>query len=283
MQKTRKTGLPESVKMRHDNHFVELITARPSGPNVRMILIGMIDPNPRQARNELGDIKELMLSIKEKGVLEPILVRPKKGRYEIIAGERRYVASKMAGLKEMPCIEMSVEDNEAMELALIENLQRKDLDVFEEADGLKTLADIYGYNHNNIAKKIGKARSTITEIINVSKIPGEIRDICKKFNVTSRSTLIEIAKQKNIDDMRRLVQMIGERELRRADTRELSKELKGAVKRQKFYVYNYKPDKDDSYKLRIEFKRESVSKDEIIRILKDIIGKLKSGDRINKG
>lgn len=277
MQKTRKTGLPESVKMRHDNHFVELITARPSGPNVRMIPIGMIDPNPRQARNELGDIKELMLSIKEKGVLEPILVRPKQGRYEIIAGERRYVASKMAGLTEMPCIEMSVEDNEAMELALIENLQRKDLDVFEEADGLKTLADGYGYNHSDIAKKIGKARSTITEIINVSKIPSEIRDICKKFNVTSRSTLIEIAKQKNIDDMRRLVQMIGERELRRADTRELSKELKGAVKRQKYYVYNYKPDKDDSYKLRIEFKRESVSKDEIIRILKDIISKLKSG------
>lgn len=283
MQKTRKTGLPESVKMRHDNHFVELITARPSGPNVRMIPIGMIYPNPRQARNELGDIKELMLSIKEKGVLEPILVRPKQGRYEIIAGERRYVASKMAGLTEMPCIEMSVEDNEAMELALIENLQRKDLDVFEEADGLKTLADIYGYNHNNIAKKIGKARSTITEIINVSKIPGEIREICKKFNVTSRSTLIEIAKQKNIDDMRRLVQMIGERELRRADTRELSKELKGAVKRQKFYVYNYKPDKDDSYKLRIEFKRESVSKDEIIRILKNIISKLKSGDMTQDG
>ena len=277
MQKTRKTGLPESVKMRHDNHFVELITARPSGPNVRMIPIGMIDPNPRQARNELGDIKELMLSIKEKGVLEPILVRPKQGRYEIIAGERRYVASKMAGLTEMPCIEMSVEDNEAMELALIENLQRKDLDVFEEADGLKTLADGYGYNHSDIAKKIGKARSTITEIINVSKIPSEIRDICKKFNVTSRSTLIEIAKQKNIDDMRRLVKMIGERELRRADTRELSKELKGAVKRQKYYVYNYKPDKDDSYKMRIEFKRESVSKDEIIRILKDIISKLKSG------
>jgi ParB family chromosome partitioning protein len=278
VQKTRKTGLPESVKMRHDNHFVELITARPSGPNVRMIPIGMIDPNPRQARNELGDIKELMLSIKEKGVLEPILVRPKKGRYEIIAGERRYVASKMAGLREMPCIEMSVEDNEAMELALIENLQRKDLDVFEEADGLKTLADVYGYNHNDIAKKIGKARSTITEIINVSKIPGEIRDICKKYNVTSRSTLIEIAKQKNIDDMRRLVHMIGERELRRADTRELSKELKGVIKKQKYYVYNYKPDKDDSYRLRIEFKRESVSKDEIIRILKSIISKLKSGD-----
>ena len=74
--------------------------------------------------NELW--QKVLLSIKEKGVLEPILVRPKAGRYEIIAGERRYVASKKAGLNEMPCIEMNVEDNEAMELALIENLQRKD-------------------------------------------------------------------------------------------------------------------------------------------------------------
>jgi ParB family chromosome partitioning protein len=282
VQKTRKTGLPETVEMRHDNHFVELIASRPRGPNVRMIPLGMIDPNPRQARNELGDIKELELSIKEKGVLEPILVRPKQGRYEIIAGERRYVASKNAGLKEMPCIEMSVEDNEAMELALIENLQRKDLDVFEEADGLKNLADNFGYNHNEIGKKIGKARSTITEIINVSKIPIEVRDLCKKFNILSRSTLIEIAKQKNTEDMQKLVQMIIERELRRSDTRELSKELKGKIKRQKYFIYNYKPLKDDSYKLRIEFKREKVSKEEIIEILKDIIKKLRSGETAKK-
>lgn len=282
MQKTRKTGLPETVKMRHDNHFVELIAARPRGPNVRMIPIGMIDPNPRQARNELGDIKELMLSIKEKGVLEPILVRPKQGRYEIIAGERRYVASKNAGLTEMPCIEMSVEDNEAMELALIENLQRKDLDVFEEADGLKNLADNFNYNHNEIAKKIGKARSTITEIINVSKIPSEVRDICKKLNIMSRSTLIEIAKQKSAEDMKKLVQMIAERELRRSDTRELSKELKGKIKKRKYFIYNFKPAKDDTYKLRIEFKKESVSKEEIIKILKEVINKLKSGKIIEK-
>jgi ParB family chromosome partitioning protein len=154
------------------------------------------------------------------------------------------------------------------------------LDVFEEADGLKNLADGYGYHHSEIAKKIGKARSTITEIINVSKIPNEIRNMCKNFNIMSRSTLIEIAKQKNIDDMKKLVQMIGERELRRADTRELSKELKGVVKKQKYFVYNYRSKKDDSYKLRIEFKKESVSKEEIIEILKDIIYKLKSGNMI---
>lgn len=275
MQKSRKTGLPDSVKMRHDTHFVELITSRPSGPRVRMISIDMIDPNPRQARNELGNIDELMVSIKEKGILEPILVRPKAGRYEIIAGERRYVASKKAGLTEMPCIEMRVEDNEAMEIALIENLQRKDLDVFEEADGLKALADVYGYNHVEIATKIGKARSTITEILNISKIPKEIREYCIENHIVSRSTLIEIAKQKNIENMKRLVSMIKSRELTREDTRELSKDLKGTQKKQKYYVYNFKPKESDKYRLRIEFKQENVTKDEIIQILKEIIKKLK--------
>ena len=278
MQKSKKTGLPDSVKMRHDTHFVELITSRPSGPRVRMISVELIDPNPRQARSELGNIDELMLSIKEKGVLEPILVRPKAGRYEIIAGERRYVASRKAGLKEMPCIEMSVEDNEAMEIALVENLQRKDLDVFEEADGLKALADVYGYNHGEIAQKIGKARSTITEIINISKIPREIRDYCVKNQIVSRSTLIEIAKQKNVENMKTLVSMIKRRELTREDTRDLSKDLKGIQRKQKYFVYNFKPKDKDSFKLRIEFKQETVSKEEIIDILKEVIKKLKSQD-----
>lgn len=279
MQKTKKTGLPDSLKMRHDTHFVELITSRITGPRVRMIPIDLIDPNPRQARSELGDIQELTMSIKEKGVLEPILVRPKAGRYEIIAGERRYVAARKAGLTEMPCIEMNVEDNEAMEIALIENLQRKDLDVFEEADGLKALTDVYGYNHGEIATKIGKARSTITEIINISKIPKEIRDICKEYNIISRSTLIEIAKQKCTDDMERLVEMIKVRDLRREDTRELSKDLKGSQRRQKYFVYNYKPQKKDAFRVRIEFRKENVTKDEIIEILKEVIKKLKNEEK----
>jgi len=278
VQKTKKTGLPESVKMRHDTHFVELITSRPTGPRVRMISIESIDPNPRQARSELGNIDELKLSIREKGVLEPILVRPKAGRYEIIAGERRYVASKQAGLEVMPCIEMIVEDNEAMEIALIENLQRKDLDVFEEADGLKALADVYGYNHEEIGKKIGKARSTITEILNICKIPREIRDFCVKNNIVSRSTLIEIAKQKNVENMKRLVSMIKNRELTREDTRDLSKDLKGIQRKHKYFVYNFKPKEDDSYKLRIEFKQENVTKKDIIEILKKLIQKLKIED-----
>jgi len=275
VQKTKKTGLPKSLDMRHNGHFVDLISKRSTGPQIRMIPIDKIDPNPQQARNELGEIHELMASIKEKGILEPILVRPRRGRYEIIAGERRYIASKRLGLTEMPAIEKNVEDNEAMEIALIENLQRKDLDFFEEADGLQSLADVYGYNHQQIAQKIGKARSTITETLNLGKIPKDIRELCKEYHITSRSTLIEIAKQKNKEDMESLIQFIQDRDLRREDTRELSKRLKGSEKRPKRFVYNYRP-KNSDYKIRIEFRKKEITKDDIIKILEEVLSNLKS-------
>lgn len=276
MQKSKRSGLPDSVSMRHDDHFVEFISGRDYGPRIRMIPLDRIDPNPHQARSELGNIDELMASIQSKGVLEPILVRPKRDRYEIIAGERRYVAAKRVGLNDIPAIEMHVKDNEAMELALIENLQRKDLDVFEEADGLNALVEIYHYNHAQLAEKIGKARSTITEIINVARIPRRLRELCKKADITSRSTLIEIAKQEKKADMERLINEIVERGLRREDTRELSKKLKGKTTDSKPFVFNYSPQPNDAYHLRLEFKKHTVSRDEIIRVLEEIIDRLKS-------
>jgi len=276
VQRIKKSGLPGEVIMRHDVHFVDLITSKAAGPTIRMIPLNKIVPNPNQARSELGNIDELVASIKEKGVLEPILVRPKSGKYEIIAGERRFVASKNAGMNEIPCIEMNVKDNEAMELSLIENLQRKDLDVFEEADGLKALTEIYGYNHSEIAEKIGKARSTITEIINIGNIPQDIRNLCKKYKITSRSTLIEVSKQKQKENMERLIKAIGERNLKREDTRELSKRIKGketeSIKR---FVYNYRPKERKTWKLKIEFRKQIVEKKEIIEVLEEVIRKLK--------
>lgn len=276
MQKSKRSGLPDNLSMRHDDHFVELISTRVYGPRIRMIPLERIDPNPHQARCELGNIDELMASIKSKGVLEPILVRPKNDRYEIIAGERRYVASKRVGLSEIPAIEMDVKDNEAMELALIENLQRKDLDVFEEADGLNALVEIYGYNHAQLAEKIGKARSTITEIINVARIPKKLREICREADITSRSTLIEIAKQEKKTDMERLINEIVERGLRREDTRELSKRLKGKTPVSKPFVFSYSPQPNDAYHLRLEFKKHAVSREEIIQVLEEIIVRLRS-------
>jgi ParB family chromosome partitioning protein len=275
VQKTKRSGLPETVGMRHDGHFVDLISARSLGPRIRMIPIEKIDPNPHQARCELGNIKELQDSIRSKGILEPILVRSKGSRFEIIAGERRFVASKNIGLKELPCIDMDVEDNEAMEIALIENLQRKDLDIFEEADGLQALADMHQYHHQQISDKIGKARSTITEILSIAKIPGSVRDIIKKSGVFSRTTIIEIAKQKTEDDMLKLAHEIVDRRLTREDTRDLAKYLKGKTKKLKYYVYNFVPDDTDRFRLRLEFKKQTITKQEIIAILQEIIDQIR--------
>ncbi len=280
MEKTKKSGLPDSLTMRHDPHFVELISQKSPGPVVRLIPIELIDPNPRQPRSELGDIKELMESIRTKGVLEPILVRSKGSRFEIIAGERRYLASKNLGLKEIPCLEMEVSDQEAMEISLIENLQRKDLDIFEEADGLKALADLYDYSHQEIASKIGKSRSTITEILSVSRIPGPLREKIKNAGLSSRSTIIEIAKIDDPITMNKAVDAIIERNLTRSDTRDLTKLIKEkdqkAEGKSKPFVFNYVPPESKAYRLRIEFKKQIVTRQELITILEDLLKKLKS-------
>jgi len=275
VQKAKKSGLPVSVAMKHDGHFVDLISSRSLGPRIRMIPLEKIDPNPHQARCELGNIEELQDSIRSKGILEPILVRAKGSRFEIIAGERRYMASKNLGLKELPCIDMDVEDNEAMEIALIENLQRKDLDIFEEADGLQALADIHSYNHEQISSKIGKARSTITEILSISRIPHKARAIISEAGGFSRSTIVEIAKLKTEDDMIRFAHDIAERRLTREDTRDLAKYLKGKTKKMKYYVYNFVPEDTDRFRLRLEFKKQSISKQEIISVLQEIIEQIR--------
>jgi ParB family chromosome partitioning protein len=278
VQKTKRSGLPESISMKHDGHFVDLISARSLGPRIRMIPTGKIDPNPHQARCELGNIDELQDSIRSKGILEPILVRAKGSRFEIIAGERRFIAAKNIGLKELPCIDMDVEDNEAMEIALIENLQRKDLDIFEEADGLQALADIHHYNHEQISAKIGKARSTITEILSIAEIPQRARDIIKEAGGFSQSTLIEIAKLKTEEDMIKLTHDIVERRLTREDTRDLAKYLKGKTKKLKYYVYNFVPEDTDKFRMRLEFKKQTITKQEIIAVLQEIIDQIRKKD-----
>jgi ParB family transcriptional regulator, chromosome partitioning protein len=190
-----KGGLPTGVKMRHDAHYVEAIShsSRAIG---KTISIDLIEPNPEQPRSEFGDLKELTASIKEKGVLEPLLVKLKSdGGWMIIAGERRWRASKLAGLKEVPCIEIETDEKGIAEIALIENLQRKDLNVWEEADGLLALANRFGYTQDDIAQKISKSRSTVTEFMTIAGLPQDIRTRCREAAISSKSTLLEIARQ----------------------------------------------------------------------------------------
>src|SRR5262249_17675464 len=231
--------------MRHDLHFVDQL-GRPGGEPVgRMVPIEDIDPNPNQPRQHLGDLSELIASIREKGVLEPILVRPRGARFQIIAGERRYRASIEAGLGEIPCIVRETSDSETMEIALVENLQRKDLSPFEEADGLRTLAERYGYTHEAMAERLGKSRTSITEVLSLNAMPEEVRQVCRRADIQSKSLLLQVVRQGDPQKMLALVQRLEhEGRATRDEARRITREAKGAKSakgRPRHYVFRYQP------------------------------------------
>src|SRR6187399_3306062 len=149
--------------MRHDEHYVEQLAASAGQPVGRIIPIDLIDPNPDQPRQVMGDLSELIASISEKGIIEPLVVRQRGERFQIVAGERRYQAAVQVGLPELPVVIREVDDTEIIEVALVENIQRKDLGPFEEAEALASLAERCGYTHEDLARRLGKSRTTITE------------------------------------------------------------------------------------------------------------------------
>ncbi len=139
-----------------------------------------IFPNKHQPRSHFNqqELEELAQSIKEKGVIQPLIVtlNTSEDRYELVAGERRLRASKMVGLSHVPVVVIDVEnDNSLLELALIENIQRTDLNPIEEADAYKKLIEKFGYTQEETAKRVGKQRSTITNLLRLHKLPGSIQ------------------------------------------------------------------------------------------------------------
>ena len=197
-----KKGLPLGLKMRHDSHYVDELTKSHQFIG-RIIPIAKIEPNPEQPRVEMGDLSELVASIKEKGVLEPLLVKPlaSSEKWLIIAGERRWRASQIAGLAEVPCIELNVSDQEIAEIALIENLQRKDLTVWEEADAYQSLCERFRYTHEDLAKKLSKSRSSVTETLTIASIPPAVRQKCLDAGVSSKAAILKIARKFDEDEM----------------------------------------------------------------------------------
>lgn len=276
MSSPRRIGLPETVRMRHDTHFVDQLL-HPGGETIgRLVPIEDIEPNPDQPRQSLGDLSELVASIREKGVLEPILVRGVGGHYQIIAGERRYRAAVEAGLAEMPCVVRETSDSEMMELALVENLQRKDLTAFEEADGLRVLAERYGYTHEEMAEKLGKGRSSITESLSLTAMPEEIRQICRLADIQSKSVLLQVVRQGSTEKMTALVEQLQQTGATRAEVRRLSRkpDTRRGRGRPKQFVYKVSPRGGD-YSLALRFKRPQVERTEIIRALEAIIASLR--------
>ena len=268
---SKRRGLPPEKKMRHDIHFVEEITSQRSNALGQLIEIKKIEHNPHQPRKHLGNLEEMVSSIKEKGILEPILVRSHQGKYQIIAGERRYQAAKLAGLQRVPCIEVDVDNRGMLEISLIENLQRMDLNPFEEAAAIQRLSDHFRYTHEEIAHKLGKSRTVITESLSLNRIPAEIQDRCRQADIVSKSMLLQIARQETVKDMHKLIDRIT-KGITREQARQFSRE-DSQRHRSRNFTFHYKPD-DDAFQFRMTFNKPEVDRDELIHALREILRKL---------
>jgi len=275
-----KRGLPERSLMRHDSHYVEELTKR-SGRSIGMILpLGMIEANPDQPRTNLGNIEELAASIREKGVLEPILVRAvAPNRYQIISGERRYRAATIAGLDEIPAIELDVDDKEQLEIALVENIQRKDLTPFEEAEGFLVLQQKFNYTHERISQVIGKSRTTVTETLMINDIPDRIRVMCREAGISNKSVLVQIARAGGEDEMTEIVRAYASGEMSREALRKQTAARPEAKKagRPKNYVFQVK-DKSLPFSLNMTFRKSNVDRSEVIDALRDLLKRLEADE-----
>jgi ParB family chromosome partitioning protein len=273
-----KRGLPERSVMRHDSHYVEELTKR-SGRHIgTMLPLEFIEPNAEQPRTQLGNIEELAASVREKGVLEPILVRViGPNRYQIIAGERRYRAASLAGLDEIPAIELDVDEKEQLEIALIENIQRKDLTAFEEAEGLYVLQQKFGYTHEKISQVIGKSRTTVTETLLINEIPDRIRLMCREAGISNKSVLVQVARANSEEAMEQVVRAFAAGELSREDLRKQTAAKPEAKKagRPKNFTYALK-DKSLPFTLNLAFRKPNVEKTEVIEAVRELLKRLES-------
>lgn len=159
----------------------------PDTTGITKIAVGRIQVNPMQPRRIFRDeqLNELIASVKEHGILQPLLVRKKEQHFELIAGERRLRAAKAANLPEVPVILLDIGDQEALEIALIENLQRDDLNLMEEAEGYRELADKFNLTQDEIAKRVGKARASVTNIIRLLDLPASIRKMLEGGQISA--------------------------------------------------------------------------------------------------
>lgn len=157
---------------------------------IKQIPLAQISPNPDQPRKTFNEqeLKELAESIKEKGVLSPIILRSVKNKpylYEIVAGERRFRASKLASLTEIPAVIKTLDDKNAMEIALIENVQRENLNPIEEAAGYENLMQKCDYSLNDVSKLIGKSESYIRNLMRINSLPESVKDLIKEGKISA--------------------------------------------------------------------------------------------------
>jgi ParB family chromosome partitioning protein len=283
---TAKRGLPLRVKMRHGAHFVDELASRNESSVGRLLPLSSLRANPNQPRSEVGDLSDLVASIRDKGVLEPILVRkpdnleglPAGVKFEIVAGERRYRAALEAGLFEIPAIELDVTADEALEITLIENLQRRDLNAFEEAEGYQALGTLHSYTQEQVAQAVGRSRSSIAESLSLLALPAEIRERALELGIQAKSALLELAKVTDPKTLEALLARAGRQGLSRDDLRsELRKggAGKSGTARKRPFAFKFRaPDK--SFQLQLQFRQSTVEKSDLIRALEQILDEIRN-------
>ena len=176
-----------------------------------MLRLSSIEPNKDQPRKQFDEdaLMELADSIRQHGVIQPLLVRPlDNGMYQLVAGERRWRASRMAGLMEVPVVIRDLSDHEAMEIALIENLQRKDLNVIEEALGYQQLMDKYDMTQEKVAERVGKSRPAVANALRLLNLPEQVIDMVKTGEVTAghARALLKLDDEGEIIDIAKKIQ-----------------------------------------------------------------------------
>jgi len=190
----------------------------------QMVALDLLEPNPDQPRRQFSDeaLKELADSIREKGVIQPLIVRPSKkseGSYEIVAGERRWRASQLAQQHQIPVIVRELDDTEVLEIAIVENIQRADLNAIEEAMGYRQLMDRFGHTQDKVAEALGKSRSHIANLLRLLTLPDEVQGYVRDGRLSAGHARALIT----TDDPATLARQVINRQLSVRDTEKLAK------------------------------------------------------------
>src|SRR5688572_28900187 len=199
-------------------------TVGPISSDYQKLGIGSIRPNPYQPRREFAEteLSELQASLKVSGLLQPITVRPAVSGYELISGERRLRAATRLGWTEIPAIIKPVDDRTLLTLALVENLQRADLNAVEEARGYRRLAEEFGFTHAQIAEAMGKDRTSITSLLRILQLPAVVLEIVEKGHLSAGHARALVS----LDDDRRALALANESVARQLSVRELERRVR---------------------------------------------------------
>ncbi len=196
--------LSTSSYAREKQHIASNSQALSADGELSELAIGQLQPGVYQPRKDMAAeaLEELAASIQSQGIIQPIVVRQvENGQYEIIAGERRWRAARQAGLKRVPCLVKKVEDRAAIAMALIENIQREDLNVIEEAQALDRLQDEFALTHQQVAEVIGKSRTTVSNLLRLNQLEFDVKELVadKKLEMGHARALLALEGEQQVD------------------------------------------------------------------------------------